>query len=172
MDWCEAASEYYKRTWPHDSHLSVLPAEWQRELVALMIVNNEVHNGGYLQFFANHGWEFYEYSSRALKSIGARRLAKIVDTCQTLIDEHFPDTGQSSAERAQVLPNTIIDLNGQIIKEPGSVLPRSVLQRLSELSYEFMDYLEDLGGLAQAHYGGLIEGDKQGELGAGPNGVP
>jgi Domain of unknown function (DUF4375) len=71
VDWFDAASAYYKRTWRHDARLSSLPAEWQRELVALMLANQDVNNGGYLQFFANHGREAYGYASRALKAIGA-----------------------------------------------------------------------------------------------------
>jgi len=159
VDWYEAAREYNLST-PDDAGVSSLPVEWQRELVALMLVNREVNNGGYLQFFANHGREAYEYASRALKVIEARRMAEIVDACQALIDEHSPNTGQSPGERAQLLPNRIIGRDGQTVKEPGSVLPDAVLQRLSELSYEFMDYPEDVGDLAQAHYAPLIEGDR------------
>jgi hypothetical protein len=166
VDWYEAAGVYYERTWPHDGRLSVLPAEWQRELVALMLVNREINNGAYLQFFANHGREVYEYASRALKVIGARRMAEIVDACQALIDAHSPNPGQSSGERAELLPNRIIGRDGQTVKEPGSVLPDSVLERVSELSYEFMGYPDDVEDLAQAHYGPLIEGDKQAEPGA------
>jgi hypothetical protein len=166
VDWYDAAGAYYKRTWPHDGRLSSLPAEWQRALVALMLVNREVNNGAYLQFFANHGREAYEYASRALKAIGARRMAEIIDTCQALIDEHSPNAGRSSGERAELLPNAIIGRDGQTVKEPGSVLPDSVLERVSELSYEFMGYPEDVGNLAQAHYGPLIEGDRPAESGA------
>jgi hypothetical protein len=170
VDWYEAAGVYHERTWPHESRLSVLPGEWQRELVALMLVNREVNNGGYLQFFANHGREVYEYATRALKAIGARRMAEIVDACQALIDEHSPAAGQSSAERAALLPNEIIGRDGRTVKEPGSVLPDSVLTRVSELSYEFMGYPDDVGDLAQAHYGPLIEGDKHAEPGAAADG--
>ena len=63
-----------------------------------MLVNREINNGAYLHFFANHGRETYEYASRALKVIGARRMAEIVDACQALIDEHSPNAGQSSGE--------------------------------------------------------------------------
>ncbi len=63
MDWYEAAREYYL-SMPEDAGVSSLPAEWQRELVALMLVNREVNNGGYLQFLANHGRDAYEYASR------------------------------------------------------------------------------------------------------------
>ena len=166
MDWYEAAGVYHERTWPHDGRLSVLPAEWQRELVALKLVNREVNNGGYVQFYANHGREVYDYASRALKAIGARRMAEIVDACQALIDEHFLNVGQSSSERKELIPNEIIDRDGHTVKEEGSVLPESVLERVSELSYEFMGYPDDVGDLAQAHYGPLIAGDTPAEPGA------
>jgi len=160
VDWYDAASVYYERTWPHDGQLSVLSAEWQRELVALMLVNQEVNNGGYLQFFVNHGREVYEYASRALRVIGARRMAEIINCCQALVDEYFPSEGRSSDELRQLLPNEIIGRDGRTVKGAGSVLPDSVLERVYELSYEFMGYPEDVGDLAQAHYGPLIEGDK------------
>lgn len=159
MDWYEAAREYYLRT-PDDAGVSSLPVEWQRELVALMLVNREVNNGGYLQFFVNHGRECYEYAGRALRAIGAHRMAEIIDHCQTLIDEHFDSQGRSDEEMAQLLPNKIIGRDGRTLKEPGSILPDSVLARLRELSYEFMDYPDDVGPLAQSHYGPLIESDK------------
>ncbi len=165
MDWYDAASVYYERTWPHDGRLSVLPTEWQRELVALLLIDREITNGGYLQFFANCGREVYEYASRALKVLGARRMAEIVDACQALIDEHSPNSAQSSQERATLLPNEIIGRDGQTVKEAGSVLPDSVLERLYDLSYEFMRYPEDVGALAQAQYGPLIEGDKAADPG-------
>lgn len=169
MDWYDAARVYYERTWPHDGRLSVLPAEWQRELVALMLVNREINNGGYLQFFANHGREAYEYARQALRVIGARRMAEVVDACQAIIEEHSPNAGHSSQARAALLPNQIIARDGQTVKEPGSVLPDSVLERVSELSYEFMGYPEDVGDLAQAHYGPRIEGDRTAEPGATPD---
>lgn len=159
MDWYDAAEQYYQRTWPHDGRLSVLPAEWQRELVTLMLVDREVNNGAYLQFFANHGRTAYVYASRALKAIGARRMAELIDTCQSLIDEHSPGAGASSQDRAALLPNRIIGPDGREVKGSGSVLPGSVLRRVSELSREFMGYPDDLGDLAQAHYGPLVAAD-------------
>src|SRR5262245_4803443 len=131
-----------------------------------MLVNREVNNGGYLQFFANHGREAYEYASRSLRVIGARRMAEIIDRCQALIDEHFPGDGRSSDQRAGVLPNPIIGRDGAAVKEPGSVLPDMVLAWVLELSSEFMDYPEDVGDLAQDHYGPLIASDKPAEPGA------
>ncbi len=160
MDWYEAARKYYERTWPHDDQLSALPAEWQRELVALMLVNREVNNGGYLQFYANHGREMYVFASRAFTTIGAKRMAAIIDSCQALLDEHAPDAGKSADERGQLMPNEIISGDdGRVLKEAGSVLPDAVWQRISELSHEFMDYPDDVAHLAQAYYGPLINAD-------------
>jgi hypothetical protein len=68
----EAAREYYHCK-PDEAGVSALPAEWQRELVALRLVNRDVNNGGYLQFLANHGREACEYASRALRAISARQ---------------------------------------------------------------------------------------------------
>jgi hypothetical protein len=158
VDWYDAAVEYDKRTFPHDGRLSSLPAEWQRELVALMLVNREVNNGGYLQFLANQGRETCEYASRALRAIGACRMAEIIDHCQALVDEHYPSKGRSSEELSRLLPSEIIGLDGRKIKEAGSVLPAMVLARVLDLSYDFMGYPDPVGDLAQSHYGALIEG--------------
>lgn len=157
MDWYDVALEYYER---HDYDLSSLPAEWQRELVALMLVNREVNNGGYLQFLSNHGRETYIYASRAMKQIGAYKMADLIDQCQALVDEHFSADGKSHEELNQLLPNRIIDREGRTIKDAGSVLPEPVLERISELSYEFMDYPDDVAELAENYYRRLIENDK------------
>src|SRR5262249_33646480 len=119
-----------------------------------------INNGGYLQFLVNYGQAGYEYASRALKAIGARRTAEMIDHGQALIDEHFDSEGRTHDERVQMFPNQCIGRDGRIIKEAGSILPDSVLARLSELSYEYMGYPEELWELAQSHYGPLIESDK------------
>jgi hypothetical protein len=164
VDWYDAARGYYERTFAHDGRLSSLPADWQRELVALMLVNREVNNGAYLQFLVNRGRETYAYASRALKAIGARKMADIIDRCQALVDEHFPCEGKSSDELTQLLPNPVIGRDGRMVKEAGSVLPESVVRRLSELSYEFMGYPDDVGELAESHYRLLIEADDPGQI--------
>lgn len=167
MNWYDAACEYSKRTWSHDGRLSALPDEWQRELVALMLVIREVNNGAYLQFFVNHGREVYEYASRSLGTLGAHRTREIVDTCQLLIDEHAPKEAQSE-DRTALLTNECIGPDGETVKEPGSVLPDWVLDRVLELSDEFMAYPEDVGDLAQAHFGPLIENDVRTESEGAP----
>jgi hypothetical protein len=160
MDWYDAACGYYARTASDDYRLSSLPAERQRELVALMLLEREVNNGGYLQFLANHGREVYEHASRALKGIGARRMADIIDRCQALVEEHYPTAGRSPDELGGLLPNVVIGRDGETVKEAGSVLPGSVVGRVSELSYEYMEYPDPVGELAESHYGPLIAGDQ------------
>jgi hypothetical protein len=164
MNWEQAGRWYQRQTWPQDGSLSVLRYAWQRELAALVRANIEVNFGGYLQFFANFGREYYEYASRAFRAIGARRMAEIIDACQALVDEHLPNSGDSANQRSIVLPGTIVGPSGEIIKGPGSALPDPVVARILDLSYEFMSYADDLGTLAQAYYGPLIDRDRQAEL--------
>lgn len=159
MDWYEAANAYWLNT-PDGIGLELLSSEWQRELVALMLVNREVNNGGYLQFFVNHGREAYEYASRSLRAISAHQMADIIDRCQAILDEYFLVQGLSADERRQLTPNRIIGRDGQTIKKPGSVLSETVLAQVLELSYEFMAYPDDVADLAQRHYGPLIEAGK------------
>lgn len=130
VGWYEAALKFEEQTWAHDDQLSVLPTEWQRELVALRRLQSNVFNGAYLQFLVNCGRESYVYASRALKKIGALKLAAIIDRCQALVDEYSPTAGTMEAELRLLLPNEIIDREGRSIKQPGSVLPDSVLAHL------------------------------------------
>src|SRR5207245_11456193 len=95
VDWYDATTKYHKRTFPHECQLSSLPAEWQRELAALSRLEADVNNGAYLQFLSNWGRESYVYASQALKKIGARKMAAIIDRCQALVDEHFTSEGAS-----------------------------------------------------------------------------
>src|SRR5262245_36317627 len=157
MDWYEVTVEYHKRTLEHDGRLSSLPEEWQRELAALWRLEADVNNGGYLQFLSNWGRESYVYASRALKRIGAERMAESIDRRQTLVDEHFDCEGKTHDELRQLTPNATFGLNGEIIKQAGSVLPTTVLERIYELSYEFMDYPDDVAALGLQHYGHNIE---------------
>lgn len=161
-EWDTAVSKYYEQTWDSNNGLSSLPAEWQREVVALWVLNNQVHNGGYLQFLGNFGRETHEYASRALRRIGAHNAAKLIDGGLALIEEHFPLAGKSYEDRNQLFPNPIIRRDGREIKAAGSVLPDSVLNRLSDLSWEIMDFPDDFMQLAVDYYAPLIERDGRG----------
>jgi Domain of unknown function (DUF4375) len=139
VDWYDAAIEYRRRA---RYRLAALPADWKRELVALMLVNREVNNGAYLQFLGNHGREMYVWARRALSAIGAKHMADIIDCCQALVDAHLTAEGQS-------------------YEELDDLLPEPAYERVLELSYEFMGYPDDVGDLAESHYRDLIESDER-----------
>jgi hypothetical protein len=137
VDWYDAAIEYRRRA---RYRLSALPADWKRELVALMLVNREVNNGAYLQFLGNHGREMYVWARRALSAIGAKHMADVIDCCQAIVDAHLP------AER-------------QSYEELDELLPDPAYEQVLELSYAFMDYPDDVADLAERHYRALIDSD-------------
>lgn len=140
MKWWEVSDAYQARTLPHDCRLDSLPHEWQREIAALWRVEADVNNGAYLQFLGNWGRESYVYASQALKKIGARRMAQIVDACQALIDERLEHRGERLTELREILPEEIV-------------------ARIYDLSYEFMDYPDDVETLAMAFYRSQFEPD-------------
>jgi hypothetical protein len=152
VDWYDATGQYHEKTFPHDGRLASLPEEWQRELAAIWRLETDVNNGGYLQFLANWGRESYVYAIQCLKRIGATTMAKLIDDCQALIDEHYDTAGKSQADLQQLMPNEMIDIEGNVIKERGSVLPDNVIDRIMDLSYEFMDYPENIASLGLAHF--------------------
>ena len=159
MDWYDATGKYHEQTFSHDCRLAALPEEWQRELAAIWRLEADVNNGAYLQFLSNWGRESYVYASQALKKIGARKMAAIVDSCQALVDDHFTSEGASHEQMQNLIPNQLIGRDGEVVKEPGSILPDSVVERINELSYEFMNYPDDIGALGLKHYRPYIESD-------------
>ena len=158
MDWFDVTVKYHEQTFPHDARLSSLPEEWQRELAAIWRLEADVNNGAYLQFLCNWGRESYVYASQALKKIGARKMADIIDSCQALVDEHFNSESASQEEMQNLMPNTMIGKDGEVIKEAGSILPDSVVTRIGELSYEFMNYPDNIEQLGLKHYASYIQG--------------
>jgi hypothetical protein len=158
MEWFDITDKYHEQTFSHECRLSSLPEEWQRELAAIWRLEADVNNGGYLQFLSNWGRESYVYVSQALKKIGARKMADIIDQCQDLADEHFDSEGASREQSQGLMANPVIGRDGEIIKDAGSCLPDSVVERIDELSYTFMDYPEDLEQLGLDYYRPYIEG--------------
>lgn len=159
MDWYEITDKYHVQTFSHDGQLSSLPEEWQRELAALWRLEADVNGGAYLQFLSNWGRETYVYASQALAKIGARKMAEIVDRCQALVDEHLLSESASRSEMRNLMPNEIIGTDDRLIKKAGSTLPASVLHRIYELSYEFMNYPDDIPRLGLVHYRRYVEGN-------------
>jgi hypothetical protein len=158
MNWFDITRKYHEQTATHDARLSSLPEEWQRELAALWRLEADVNNGAYLQFFCNWGRESYVYASQALKKIGARKMAEIIDRCQALVDEHFNSEVASAEQLQALMPNTVIGVDGEVVKEAGSILPDPVVARIVELSYKFMNYPEDIARLGLKHYTPYIQG--------------
>jgi hypothetical protein len=162
VDWYDATGKYHEQTFSRECRLSSLPEEWQRELAALWRLEADVNNGAYLQFLSNWGRESYVYAIQALKKIGARKMAEIVERCQSLVDEHFNSEGASREQMQNLMPNPVIGRDGELVKEPGSILPDSVVDRITELSYEFMSYPENLAQLGLSHYRDYLEGEEPG----------
>lgn len=140
MDWYDTTDDLHGRTLAHEARLPSLPTEWQRELAALWRLEVDVNNGAYLQFLCNWGRESYVYASSALKKIGATRMAEIVDTCQSLIDEHWADK-----------PLDFIEMRES--------LPEDVTRRIDDLSYEFMDYPDNIEELGLHYYKAELKQD-------------
>jgi hypothetical protein len=86
-------------------------------------------------------------------------MGAIVDQCQALIDEHFDTAGKQPEDLMALLPNRIIGRRGEAIKEDGSVLPEEIVERIYDLSYEFMDYPENIAELGLRFYGTFLESD-------------
>ena len=159
MDWYDITGKYHEQTFADDCRLSSLSADWQRELAALWRLEADVNNGAYLQFLQNWGRESYVYASQALKKIGAHKMGEIIDRCQVLVDEHFDSENRTPEEHKQLMPNPIMDRHGTLIKEPGSVLPDDVVDRITALSHEFMKYPEDLARLGMSYYSSYLGED-------------
>jgi hypothetical protein len=156
MNWNDLTGKYHKQTFPHECRLSSLPEEWQRELAAIWRLEADVNNGGYLQFLVNWGRETYVYASQALKKFGARKMAKIIGRCQALVDEHFDFVIASQEQMQNLLPNVEIGGDGELTPDPS--FPDSIINHINELSYDFMDYLDDLALLGSKYYGPFLQG--------------
>jgi hypothetical protein len=160
MTWYDITSKYHEQTFPNDGQLDSLSFEWQRELAALWRLEADVNNGAYLQFLVNWGRGNYVYASRALKKIGALKMAAIIDQCQALVDEHFDCEGKSRDQLGALTPEKVINVDtNKVVKAAGSILPEPVTARILELSYEFMDYPDDVATLGLSYYRSHLEGD-------------
>ncbi len=48
--------------------------------------------------------------------------------------------------------------DGELMQESGSVLPNSVIDRIEDLSSEFVDYPDDIAELGMKYYRGCLDG--------------
>jgi Domain of unknown function (DUF4375) len=132
-DWYAVSGKAHERTFAHECLISSLRHEWERELAAIWRLESDVNNGAYLQFLGNWGRENYEYASQALHKIGALKMAEITNTCQRLVDDHVDCSNRSSTQLHDDLPDDIVD-------------------RIYKLSYEFMNYPDDVATLGVTYY--------------------
>lgn len=161
MDWYNATTESHRQTFSQDCQLSALSEDWQRELAALWRLEADVNNGAYLQFISNWGRESYTDASQALKKIGALKMADLVDRCQALVDEHVDLEAASGEQRPKLMPNRVIGPGGEVLEEAGSVLPDNAIERIYELSQEFMEYPDDIATLGVKYYGSRFDLDAE-----------
>jgi len=68
----------------------------EQEIVALWLLEVDVFNGGFIQFFCNWGEEAYLYALRALLTIGATQVLEIITSAYGCIkhleeDERFSE---------------------------------------------------------------------------------
>ncbi|WP_134687496.1 DMP19 family protein [Brevibacillus migulae] len=63
----------------------------EQEIAALWMLEADVYNGGFLQFFCNWGEEVYIYAVRALQAIGAVYALEIVQSGYACIDHLSED---------------------------------------------------------------------------------
>ncbi|MEW4562271.1 DUF4375 domain-containing protein [Bremerella sp. JC770] len=159
MDWYHLTGRYHVKSLESDGELSSLPHDWQRELAAVWRLEADVNNGTYLQFIENWGIESYEYALRCLQNIRAKQMARIVEKCHRLVlnntDPKLPD----DVRFTDLMPNPVIQRDGSVSAPKPSPLPTKVAQKIYDLSYQFMDYPDDIAELGVAYYGRLASTD-------------
>jgi len=60
------------------------------------------------------------------------------------------------------MPSAVIGIDGTVIKVPGSNLPSAVVDRIGQLSYEFMAYPDDVAELGWSYFKLFIDDDRSG----------
>lgn len=157
MDWYEWTVEYHGKTLPSGGNLSSLEHQWQRELAAVWRLEADVNNGTYLQFIENWNAESYDYALQCLKRIGAKRMARIIEKCHELVLKHTDHSLPDFERFRGLMSNPVINADGSTTTPPPSPLPDSAIQEIYDLSYQFMDYPDDIAELGVAYYGPKIE---------------
>ena len=157
FSWYDTTDRYAEMTDAANGGLMSLPQEWQRELAAISLLEGNVNNGGYLQFIENGGSQYYDYAVAALRKMGANKMAQIIEACHLLVLKHT-DAGLQDSERFRnLIPNEIVRDDGSIFTPPPSPIPDQVMSRIYDLSYEFMEYPDDIATLGAAYYAPFVK---------------
>ena len=156
MDWYEITDRYHGQSLEADGDLATLSEDWQRELAALWRLEADVNNGGYLQFINNWGLNTFTHALAGLRKIGAQKMASLVEECQRLV-ERYADASLPESERfLNLMPNPILNPDGTLTTPLPSPIPDDVLQKIDELTHQFMDYPDDIATLGIAHYSSKV----------------
>ena len=156
MDWYEITDRYHGRSLEADGDLATLSDDWQRELASFWRLEADVNNGGYLQFIQNWGLETFTYAVAGLRKINANKMASLVEECQGLVTS-YADVKLPESERFKnLMPNPILNPDGTLTTPPPSPIPDEVQQKINELSYQFMNYPDDIATLGIAYYSSRV----------------
>lgn len=159
LDWYEITDRYHGRSIRSDCDLAALAEEWQRELASLWRLEADVNNGGYLQFINNWGLESFKYALAGLRKIGANQMANLIEECQNLVELHVDGSSPESERYQDLMPNPIINVDGTITTPLKSPIPVDILDRIDELSNQFIDYPDDIATLGVAFYARYIQAE-------------
>ncbi|MFS0868354.1 DUF4375 domain-containing protein [Paenibacillus xylanilyticus] len=110
----------------------------EQEITALWLLEVDVFNGGFIQFFCNWGEETYLHVLRALHTIGANQVLNILKEQYSCI-EHLADDERLSA---------LWDI-------PRFLTPEEE-QRLDKLDQQFWNNDDQIAGKAYAYYYGKL----------------
>jgi hypothetical protein len=103
--------------------------EQQKVFSAIWGLESQVNNGGFTQYFVSHDGEAAEFAPRALRTIGAKACADLVERALRTVSASPLPTSQSARE-------SVVDS-----------VSTDVRDRLEELDQEFFAYPDDLTDL-------------------------
>ena len=107
--------------------------EEQRVFTAVWALESQINNGGFLQYFVSSDGDTAEFAPRALRVIGARACADVVERAIRAVSA-FPMPASRSA-RENLVEST----------------PQDIRDRLELMDHEFLAYPDDLTSLLFAY---------------------
>jgi hypothetical protein len=116
-------------------------SEADRILVSIWALEADVNNGGFDQYYFNTAGDTAHYAPVALRSIGARAMADIVERANSLFGPSGPPASRDARQDALLALTSSEDLWGQLDRE-FYAYPDDI----STLLTQFLD-----AKLAQAH---------------------
>lgn len=131
MDLYDFTGRYHCATFEADCDLNALSVNWQREAAALWRLEADINNGAYLQFICNWGDDSYYYGEKALRNMGANKMAALVRRCQDIVIKYGGLREHSQLREA---------------------MSDEDYEELMKLSHDFMDYPDDIDTLGVQYF--------------------